>query len=157
MSKNKKDELCGVCSKTVGKDGIQCEICEKWSHPACVDIAKEVYDSVSKNSQMHWYCMGCNAGASQMIKQLKKIQDRIETIDESFSKHKDEIAKESDKMDKNVKKFKEDLHGEIDRVTKQLQEVQKEVKSLKNNISESVDKTLISTVKEQEKMGGCGY
>ena len=36
-------------------------------------------------------------------------------------------------------------------MTKQLQEVQKEVKSLKNNISETVDKTIISTVKQQEK------
>ena len=117
----------------------------------CVDIAKEIYDSVSKNNQMHWYCMGCNAAASQMIKQLKKIQDRIETIEETFTKHKDEISKESDKMERNVKKFKDDLRGEIENVSKQLQEVQKEVKYLKNNITESVDKTLISSVKEQEK------
>ena len=149
--KDKKDELCGVCNKTVGKEGIQCEICEKWSHPACVDIPKDVYDTISKNEQMHWYCMGCNAGASQMIKQLKKIQDRMETIKESFNKHKDEVIKESDKMERNLKKFKDDLRGEIDRVAKQLQEVQKEVKAVKSNISETVDQTLISTVKEQEK------
>jgi hypothetical protein len=149
--KDKKDKLCGVCNKTVDKEGIQCEICEKWSHPACVDISKDVYDTISRNDQMHWYCMGCNAGASQMIKQLKKIEDRMETIEESFNKHKDDVKKESDKMERNVNKFKEDLRGEIERVSKQLQEVQKEVKAVKSNITEAVDQTLISSVKEQEK------
>jgi len=149
--KDKKDELCGVCSKSVAKEGIQCEICEQWFHSLCVNISKDVYESISKNDQMHWYCMGCNAGANQMIKQLKIIQDRMETIEEAFNEHKEEVSKEGDKMERNVKKFKDDLRGEIERVSKQLQEVQKEVKAVKNNISEAVDQTLISSVKEQEK------
>ena len=103
--KDKKDELSGVCIKIVDKEGIQCEICEKWSHPACVDIPKDVYETISKNDQMHWNCMGCNAGASQMIKQLKQIQDRMERVEDAFNKHKEEVTKESDKLERNVKKI----------------------------------------------------
>jgi hypothetical protein len=151
MPKDKKDELCGVCNKTVGKDGIQCEICEIWSHSKCVDIASEVYEFISKNDQMHWYCLGCNASASQLIKQLKKIQDKIENVEQSFTKHKEEVGKEIDKLSKQVNKQKDEIHGELEHVVRDIKEIQKEVKTLKNSIAETVDKTLVSTVKDQEK------
>jgi len=31
---HEKDE-CGICAKAVTKDGIQCEICDKWNHSKC--------------------------------------------------------------------------------------------------------------------------
>jgi len=44
--------LCGVCSKGVGSNSIQCSSCQKWVHKKCSGIM----GSMSKKS---FICRGC--------------------------------------------------------------------------------------------------
>ena len=47
--------LCGVCSRGVGSNTIQCTSCEKWIHKKCGDIKGSMY-KVMKS----FICGGCS-------------------------------------------------------------------------------------------------
>jgi hypothetical protein len=136
----KKDD-CVICSKTVGaKDGIQCEICDKWQHAKCAGIAIEMYQYISDNQQIHWFCQGCNAGVGQLIKDLKKVQDKISNIEREVDKIREEEHRDIEIVRKDMEK-----------VSKELKEMHKEIESVKLNITTRVDTQVDNTVKQQEK------
>jgi len=112
---------CGVCNKAVGsKDGIQCEICDRWHHSKCVGISSEVYEFVSTSEQTHWFCQVCNAGVGNWLKDTKSLQEKVDIIEKLVEKHRDEGRKE---MEKLFGKQKDEFHKELEKVTRDIKEI----------------------------------
>ena len=92
MPPKKEENSCGKCGKVV-KEGIQCEICEVWWHPACSGIDKELCESLGKSQQLHWYCVNCNLGVDKLIKEVMKIRNRLEDVEDCVKKMNDKVEK----------------------------------------------------------------
>ena len=39
-------EECGECGKEVVKEGVECEVCERWFHIKCVGVAVSTYKAL---------------------------------------------------------------------------------------------------------------
>lgn len=94
---NEKDE-CTECGKNVTKDGIQCEICDRWNHSKCAGIKAEVYEFISSSAQIHWFCSKCNEGTGKMIKEIKRLQERVETLNHKLSSKRKKVKKKLKKF-----------------------------------------------------------
>ena len=104
MPPKKKDEnKCGECNKQV-KEGVQCDICDAWWHPACAEMEADLCESLGKNVQWHWYCIKCNSGIGNLITEVKKMQDRIETIEDCVKS-----------LDDKMEKFKTGLTSQLEK------------------------------------------
>ena len=49
---------CGVCSKRVQYDSIQCENCSKWIHRKCAELTKHELKYLGESNCM-WFCKNC--------------------------------------------------------------------------------------------------
>ncbi len=49
---------CGVCSKEVKNNGIQCDSCDKWYHAKCCSVSKNMFNILA-NSSCVWICCNC--------------------------------------------------------------------------------------------------
>ena len=51
---------CGKCEKSVrsNQKGIQCEFCDVWFHPKCINLSNELYNKLSISTES-WYCQPC--------------------------------------------------------------------------------------------------
>lgn len=151
MSK-KKEKLCVSCNEAVGgKDGIQCEICDKWAHGKCVGITGDIYKFVSNNTQIHWFCTVCNTAAGHLVTEIKRIHDKIEIIEKKIETEKDVFNKDIEKLSRSMDKCTDECHTAIEKVTHELKELQKEVKTIKHNVEEKVESQIDTSVKQQEK------
>jgi len=144
---SEKDE-CGICDKSVGsKDSIQCEICDKWHHSKCVGINTEVYEFISANEQTHWFCKGCNSGTGQIIKEIKRLQEKIDCFEQTYIKQKAEGKKELDKYEQNNEKNRLEVSSQLEKMVKDIKEIQKELTSVVQNANIQID----NSAKIQEK------
>ena len=139
---NEKDE-CTECGKKVTKDGIQCEICDKWNHSKCAGIKPEVYEFISSNVQTHWFCSNCNEGTGKMIKEIKRLQERVENIESQIAKQKEESKKEIEKI---LDSRKQEVQKELEKMAKDMKEIQKEI----NKVLQSADSQISTSIKKQE-------
>jgi PHD-finger len=137
-----KDE-CRVCGKNVIKDGIQCEICDEWNHSKCAGITAEAYEFISSNDQTHWYCNSCNKGTSLMIKEMKRLQEKVQNFELLLVKHKEESKKETEKI---VEHQQNEVLKEIEKLTKEMKDIQKEV----SKVLQNADTQISTSVKKQE-------
>jgi len=55
---------------------------------------RELCDSLGANLQLHWYCSKCNPGVGKLIQEVRKIQDRLEAIEECQRKNQNDILRE---------------------------------------------------------------
>ena len=49
-------------------------------------MSSELCDSLGANRQLHWYCIKFIPGIGKMIQEVRKIQDRLEAIEECLGK-----------------------------------------------------------------------
>lgn len=131
--KDKGDERdkCGQCRNRVGEDGIQCEICDVWSHPKCVGISKEGYEALSSNSQIHWYCAACNLGVGNLINEVNRIKDMMNKQEMRV----DGLGGKIDKLNGSVMEMQtcqRKLEDNFDKVAGQMEELKKQVEGIGN-------------------------
>ena len=107
-------DACGECKKNV-KDtdkAMCCEICEEWYHINCANISQVKYDLMtSSNSHdtcdLHWYCKGCNRGATKILNSLVKLEARLFVIENKV----DCIDKKCAAIENNRFSFNLDPHS----------------------------------------------
>jgi len=122
----KKDEnSCGKCNKVV-KEGIQCKICEYWWHPACAGIESDICESLGKNQQLYWYCLKCHSSVGKLLKEVMKVQDRMNLVDACVRK-----------MDEKMNKYTEDINMRLNTV---LAEVNQNMKKIDEKVCETTPK-----------------
>lgn len=61
-------ESCGVCNSSTNKknkENIECKICRKWFHIACIEMSKESFNQLSTNNDadeaVFWLCDCCES------------------------------------------------------------------------------------------------
>lgn len=134
MSPKKEDPApCGLCHKSVGgKEGIQCEMCDKWTHSKCANISAEVYEFMSTNNQIHWFCHACNPGVGKIIKELNRIQEKMSTFESQIEKQmRDvrEMQKEMTAVNNNMQQKIEACKSEVEKMKTKLDGLDKSVNS----------------------------
>ena len=148
---NENDE-CTECGKKVTKDGIQCEICDRWNHSKCAGIKAEVYEFISSNVQTHWFCRNCNESTGKMIKEIKRLQERVENIESQVIKQKEDSKKEIEKiLDSQKQEVQNELEKiqlspTVEKMAKEMKDIQKEI----NKVLQNADSQISTSIKKQE-------
>ena len=84
---------------------------------------------------MHWYCCKCNPGVGKLIQEVRKIQDRLEAIEDCVRKNQNERLKEQSEsslklanIEGKLLVLRQDIsinHKELDVMKMTLNEIQK--------------------------------
>ncbi len=159
---NEKKTECEECNKDVVKEGVECEVCERWFHGKCAGVAAGTYKALEQDKALHWYCRGCSKG---VVSTWKRLQEKQEVIEKEVSILKEEFKeirekwhpvmveklesgmennkKELGDLEKRVKiveDFEKDMEGKKDRLLetsrKEVKELEKKVKKLEEAVKE---------------------
>jgi len=124
---------CGAAVKQ-GENGIQCELCEAWSHAKCENINEEGY-KILKLENIHWYCVGCNKGVGRVLTNMMKMQQSHEKLE-----------KEVRDIQANSKQYQSKVDTEIEKIKGGMEIFKQDVKSVKEVINE-----LTATLEQQKE------
>ena len=104
-------------------DGIQCEICQTWFHPKCVDVSAELYGYLQKCANIHWYCDTCNKGIGQVVEELSKVKNRQENTEIMMQKVNHEIERLSNRSADEFNKIRAELDKHIGILTSKVEDI----------------------------------
>jgi len=167
MSKSEevKVEKCGACNIEVVKDGIECEVCERWFHCKCEKVAVGTYKALEQDKALHWYCNGCSRGVVNTWKRLQEKQEFLETevgqLKEEIKGMKiwtDKVGQMEKEVNADRAEFKK-LDGRLKKIEiavkegeqKKEQLVQKEIQELKQSFVDIVNEQEEERKKEDNK------
>ncbi|EFX81863.1 hypothetical protein DAPPUDRAFT_317184 [Daphnia pulex] len=59
---NFEDEICALtsCETNLGRTALSCVTCHQWFHGSCVDVTREIADSMEQEG-LKWSCNVCTA------------------------------------------------------------------------------------------------
>ena len=97
-----KCKACNISFKK-GVKKIGCGFCGKWFHAEeCTKISEDMWNLLSREKQLHWYCEECNSVAPEVLQIVQKcVKDNIE------------MKKELNELKRELKDIKEGTHAEI--------------------------------------------
>jgi len=98
MLPKKEDNLCGKCTKLVRTEGIQCNVCNVWWHSTCAGIESDLCECLGRNQQLLWYCTKCNSGVGKLIKEVMRMNDRLDIVEDCVRTADDKIEKMKEKF-----------------------------------------------------------
>ena len=142
---DKEESLCGKCSKIV-REGIQCEICSTWWHPSCAGMSSDLCDSLGANQQLHWYCSKCNPGVGKLIQEVRKIQDRLDAIEDCLKKN--HIDRSKEQSDSSLKLA--NIEGELLHLRQGISNHQEELEVMKVTLNEIQKRPTLEELKLDE-------
>jgi len=118
-------DKCSRCSKMVGDkdDGIQCEICQTWFHPKCVDVSLELYGYLQKCTNIHWYCDTCNKGIGQVVEELSKVKNRLENTEIMMQKVNQEIERINNRNSDEFNKMRAELDKQVNMLAAKVEDI----------------------------------
>jgi len=130
-SASQSNDECGQCGTIVGgrDKGILCEICDRWFHTKCQKVSEDTYRVLKKESNLHWYCIGCDKGAAKIFEALTKVQVRVEavevkleTVNEKVEQMGLRMQELEEKLDHTeiVEVVKESINDDIENVTSKM-------------------------------------
>jgi hypothetical protein len=72
-------EFCRSCSEKISdevEDSIECDYCNSWTHAdrKCSGLPKAVFNFMSKNTDILWFCKNCVNKCKDAIKETKRDQ-----------------------------------------------------------------------------------
>lgn len=114
---------CAEC-KVKFKNGarkIGCGFCGKWFHVDgnCTDINLQLYELLTKEDQLHWYCKSCNEIAPEVLGSLRKCIEenvQIRKTQEAMKTELEEFKQEGslkDAVETIVREILEEYKAEI--------------------------------------------
>jgi len=142
----REESPCGKCNKHV-RDGIQCEICDNWWHPACAGMSSDLCECLGANHQLHWYCNGCNPGVGKMILEIRKIHERIDVLEDSLRKN---IAVRNKEQSENTLKVA-NIEGELSHLRKDISHYYDDIESIKATLQEIQNRPTLEDLKLDEE------
>lgn len=122
------DCLCLGCKKTIGEkeDSMMCERCSGWVCFVCTGLSKPVYDEMSKNKSLHYFCHECQAPAMKAWKMDAKIE---EICNDYFKKHEERLLKIEESVKTKADKT------ELDNTRSKIDTLEDQIKGLNHDIS----------------------
>mgnify|MGYP006778848173 CR=1 FL=1 len=121
----------------VKKEGIECEVCEKWYHTKCQAMAPATYKILQQDETLHWYCVSCRGGVVGMWKKMRERQDRLE---EEFVRTRAEVSKLNEEM------------GKMGNLAVRVEMVEKEAMKERNERPEVVETLCVELKSEKQKV-----
>src|SRR5260221_1376403 len=94
-----ESDKCRDCQTKVTKEdnALFCEICRVWYHITCQNVSEEIYE-ILKNT-LHWYCKGCDKGASNILGTLTRLEEKQNTFELELKKIVVDVQKTSAEND----------------------------------------------------------
>ena len=93
------EAVCGECKMDVTKDGLECEVCERWYHCECQGVSEEVYKVLDQDC-IHWYCRGCDKRMAKLVKTVARLEERQEKLEVELADTKNEVKQVKDEVRK---------------------------------------------------------
>jgi len=152
-----KVEKCGTCNKEVVKDGIECEVCEKWFHCKCEKVAAGTYKALEQDKALHWYCGGCSRG---VVNTWKRLQEKQEFLEKEVGQIKEEIKGMkiwTGKVTQMEKEFSTDraefrkLDGRLKKIESAVKESEQKKEQLVQKEIQDLKQSFVDIVNEQEE------
>jgi chaperonin cofactor prefoldin len=109
--------------------GLQCEICEEWSHANCMKISDVEYQFLKDHKGIDWFCGQCKKTIASVIKTSTGFKDK------------------QDKLDKEVDEIKESLQCQVDKIEKELKSISVRVAEIDKNVKDNTEKVLSTDTK----------
>lgn len=135
---------CITCGLKVKEKelGLQCEVCDGWSHAQCEKISEEVMQVLQRDN-FHWYCNKCNSGVGKMLKVVIKMQERLDIVEDYVRKVDDKIAKMRESIFTEVNKAIEMVNKNMNAMMKEpeiTKLIAKEMKEIEDKVCETKPK-----------------
>ena len=108
-SKTKNESKCKECTEVVINKGIQCEVCDAWSHIQCIGLPEELYKYLETNESLQWYCTSCNKGIGSFLYNMKAMEERLVNLEKKVDKMHEAMAKLESKSKTEIQIMKEEL------------------------------------------------
>lgn len=114
---------CNKCTKNfkAGACKVGCGFCGEWYHIGCGNISEQLFNVMSKNPQIHWYCEDCNAKAPDVLAVVQKCV-----------KGNEDLKKEMESIQKVVNDMKAGKDEDFEDVIKRI--VKKEIEKERANV-----------------------
>ena len=80
----------GVVKKT---GGVQCNLCEEWSHPKCAKVSTQHLNALREQSGMTWTCTRCRKIAMKLQKQVHALSRKVDELESKVKINTDEITR----------------------------------------------------------------
>src|ERR1700759_375384 len=71
--------------------GLQCDICELWSHANCVEISEEEYNFLNEHKGIAWFCSPCKKIIASTIKTSQAFKERRDKTDKEIADIKESV------------------------------------------------------------------
>lgn len=114
---------CTKCSKKFKTDTrkVGCGFCGKWFHIECEKVSEQLFDVLTENPQIHWYCAKCNDKAPEVMAVIQKCTKENADVRKEMADLKDEIKKIKEGRDEDfVEVVRRIVKKEIDEEREQV-------------------------------------
>ena len=133
MTPRKQNSKCGKCNLNVtnGQKGMQCDVCNKWTHIRCLNMSEKTYEMYGEDKELNWICKKC-------------VTEKIDQVTLT------EIMKEMKEEMKVMRKEMEDIRAtrdDLKEVKQQLQTKKEKEKREKSERAELI--SLMEGIKEE--------
>ena len=95
-------------------------------------MSSDLCDSLGANQQLHWYCSKCNSGVGKLTQEVRKIQDRLDAIEECLKKNQIDRSKEQSKSSLKLA----NIEGELLHLWQGISNHQEELEVMKVTLNE---------------------
>jgi len=122
---------------------VECDVCEKWHHIACIGLDDKDYEFLKRakknNKHIFWLCSDCKVASFEVMKAIAEVKEKHEKIEKEMCIMKTDTVK----LECGVEKLKvraekiEAKQGQMEVVISQLkQDVEDTIKKDMNKINE---------------------
>jgi hypothetical protein len=151
----KDSSNCLGCGKKFTKSdaSVQCAVCGLWTHTACADITKEVFELLDRQRQLtgkqFWACRPCSTYAAGMNHRLRQIDEDIKELKQNSAANTEAIQN----LEKKVEEVA-DIAKKSEGMSKQ--EVEERLKQERDELRDRKDKELNIIMHGLEECEGTG-
>jgi len=151
---------CRICGemelrdqKTSEVKWVECDVCQKWHHIACIGLDDKDYDFLKRakksNKHIFWLCNDCKVASFEVIKAISELKEKQERTEKEICIMKSETAKLEcgvEKLKAGVEKI-ESKQDKMEVVVSQLKHEVDDIKKTNNSLRSEVDTSLAEVVK----------
>ena len=104
---------CGQCKLVVlpADKALCCEVCAVWWHITCVDVTSAKYKFLMDNTDLHWFCLGCNNAAKRMYQEVILLKTELQSVKDELKRERTERIIQVDRLEQYQRKDSLRING----------------------------------------------